>query len=42
MIHCRIPHHTQNNNTETMGGGGLMVVIDVAGPDATTPRQPLS
>jgi len=30
LIHCHIPHHTENNNTETGGGGGLMVVIDVA------------
>jgi hypothetical protein len=30
LIHCHIPHHTENNNTETAGGGGLMVVIDVA------------
>jgi FtsP/CotA-like multicopper oxidase with cupredoxin domain len=29
LIHCHIPHHTENNNTETQGGGGLMVVIDV-------------
>ncbi len=29
LIHCHIPHHTENNNTEQMGGGGLMVVIDV-------------
>jgi FtsP/CotA-like multicopper oxidase with cupredoxin domain len=31
LIHCHIPHHTSNNNVETQGGGGLMVVIDVAG-----------
>lgn len=41
MIHCHIPHHTENNNTETMGGGGLMVVIDVAGPVAPTAGQPM-
>jgi FtsP/CotA-like multicopper oxidase with cupredoxin domain len=29
LIHCHIPHHTANNNTEVKGGGGLMVVIDV-------------
>jgi FtsP/CotA-like multicopper oxidase with cupredoxin domain len=29
LIHCHIPHHTSNNNTEVKGGGGLMVVIDV-------------
>jgi FtsP/CotA-like multicopper oxidase with cupredoxin domain len=42
MIHCHIPHHTENNNTETMGGGGLMVVIDVAGPDGRTTGWPMS
>jgi FtsP/CotA-like multicopper oxidase with cupredoxin domain len=31
LIHCHIPHHTSNNNTEVKGGGGLMVVIDVKG-----------
>jgi FtsP/CotA-like multicopper oxidase with cupredoxin domain len=36
MIHCHIPHHTENNNTETMGGGGLMVMIDVQ-PKASPP-----
>jgi FtsP/CotA-like multicopper oxidase with cupredoxin domain len=30
LIHCHIPHHTTNNNTETHGGGRLMMVIDVA------------
>ena len=30
LIHCHIPHHTANNNVETEGGGGLMMVIDVA------------
>ena len=29
MIHCHIPHHTTNNNVETHGGGGLMMVLDV-------------
>jgi FtsP/CotA-like multicopper oxidase with cupredoxin domain len=29
LIHCHIPHHTENN-TETQGGGGLKVVIDVS------------
>lgn len=29
LIHCHIPHHTANNNVETKGGGGLMLVIDV-------------
>jgi hypothetical protein len=30
LIHCHIPHHTTNNNVEMHGGGGLMMVIDVA------------
>jgi FtsP/CotA-like multicopper oxidase with cupredoxin domain len=30
LIHCHIGHHTTNNNVEVQGGGGLMVVIDVA------------
>lgn len=29
LVHCRIPHHTANNNVEQKGGGGLMVVLDV-------------
>lgn len=29
LVHCHIPHHTTNNNVETKGGGGLMLVIDV-------------
>jgi FtsP/CotA-like multicopper oxidase with cupredoxin domain len=29
LIHCHIAHHTSNNNVETQGGGGLMVIIDV-------------
>ncbi len=29
LVHCHIPHHTSNNNTETRGGGGLMALIDV-------------
>jgi len=28
-VHCQIPHHTSNNNTETRGGGGLMALIEV-------------
>jgi FtsP/CotA-like multicopper oxidase with cupredoxin domain len=28
LVHCHIPHHTTNNNVETKGGGGLMLVID--------------
>ncbi|TDW25227.1 multicopper oxidase [Rhizobium azibense] len=31
LIHCHISHHTTNNNVETQGGGGLMLVIDVTG-----------
>jgi len=30
LIHCHIPHHATNNNTEVKGGGGLMMVIDVS------------
>jgi FtsP/CotA-like multicopper oxidase with cupredoxin domain len=30
LIHCHIGHHTTNNNTETQGGGGLTMVIEVA------------
>ena len=29
LVHCHIPHHTSNNNTETQGGGGLMAIIEV-------------
>jgi FtsP/CotA-like multicopper oxidase with cupredoxin domain len=29
LLHCHIPHHTENNNVETEGGGGLMMIIDV-------------
>jgi manganese oxidase len=29
LLHCHIPHHTENNNVETQGGGGLMMIIDV-------------
>jgi FtsP/CotA-like multicopper oxidase with cupredoxin domain len=29
LIHCHIPHHTSNNNVETEGGGGLMLVVNV-------------
>jgi manganese oxidase len=29
LIHCHIPHHTTNDNTEQEGGGGLMAVINV-------------
>lgn len=30
MIHCHITHHTTNDNTETAGGGGLMMNIAVS------------
>jgi FtsP/CotA-like multicopper oxidase with cupredoxin domain len=30
LLHCHIPHHTTNDNTEVDGGGGLMTVIDVS------------
>ncbi len=29
LLHCHIPHHTTNDNTEVDGGGGLMTVIEV-------------
>jgi FtsP/CotA-like multicopper oxidase with cupredoxin domain len=29
LVHCHIPHHMTNNNVETKGGGGLMMVLDV-------------
>lgn len=29
LVHCHIPHHTENNNTEKKGGGGLMLVLNV-------------
>jgi FtsP/CotA-like multicopper oxidase with cupredoxin domain len=31
LLHCHIPHHTENNNTEVEGGGGLTMIIEVAG-----------
>jgi FtsP/CotA-like multicopper oxidase with cupredoxin domain len=31
LIHCHIAHHTTNNGVEMGGGGGLTMVIDVAG-----------
>jgi FtsP/CotA-like multicopper oxidase with cupredoxin domain len=30
LLHCHIPHHTENNNVETEGGGGLTMIIDVS------------
>jgi hypothetical protein len=29
LLHCHIAHHTTNNNTETHGGGGLTMIINV-------------
>ncbi len=29
LVHCHIPHHTTNDNTEVEGGGGLTMVINV-------------
>jgi FtsP/CotA-like multicopper oxidase with cupredoxin domain len=29
LVHCHIPHHTTNANTERHGGGGLMMILDV-------------
>lgn len=30
LIHCHIPHHAENDNTEQQGGGGLMMILDVS------------
>jgi FtsP/CotA-like multicopper oxidase with cupredoxin domain len=30
LLHCHINHHTTNNNVEMEGGGGLMLILDVA------------
>jgi FtsP/CotA-like multicopper oxidase with cupredoxin domain len=30
LLHCHIAHHTTNNNVEVEGGGGLMLILDVA------------
>ena len=30
LLHCHIPHHTTNDNTEEQGGGGLTMLINVA------------
>ena len=30
LVHCHIPHHTTNDNTEQEGGGGLTMVINVS------------
>lgn len=29
LLDCHIPHHTENNNVESEGGGGLTMIIDV-------------
>lgn len=29
LVHCHIPHHTTNNNTERQGAGGLTLILDV-------------
>src|SRR3546814_4193815 len=36
MIHCNISHNTTNNNTETEGGGGLMMHIEEVGDQMGT------
>ncbi len=30
LLHCHIPHHTENNGVEVEGGGGLTMIIEVA------------
>lgn len=30
LLHCHINHHTTNDNVEELGGGGLMLVLEVA------------
>ena len=30
LVHCHIPHHTENDNVEEKGGGGLMMILDVS------------
>ena len=30
LLHCHIPHHTENDNVEENGGGGLMMLLDVS------------
>ena len=30
LLHCHIPHHTENNNVEVDGAGGLTMLIEVA------------
>jgi hypothetical protein len=27
LVHCHIAHHTENNNIEVRGGGGLTTII---------------
>jgi len=38
LLHCHIPHHMTNDNTESHGGGGLMMIIDVT--DDPSPPAP--
>jgi hypothetical protein len=37
LLHCHISHHTTNNNVEVDGGGGLMLILDVAPAEDGTP-----
>jgi manganese oxidase len=30
LVDCHIPHHTENDNVEKQGGGGLMMILDVS------------
>ena len=30
LVHCQIPHPTENDNVAEKGGGGLMMIIDVS------------
>jgi FtsP/CotA-like multicopper oxidase with cupredoxin domain len=30
LLHCHIPHHTENNNVEVDGAGGPTMIIEVA------------
>ena len=40
LLHCHIPHHTTNDNTEIEGGGGLMTVIEVTTKQASAGTSP--
>jgi len=35
--HCHIGQHITNNDAEMQGGGGVMVLIDVAGSEPGNP-----